>query len=71
MKKGLRPGLADRLVVGRVDSNSRPDEEGIKTQAAGHGSGRDRIPTADLMKKGLRQQRTARIVRELEFQQQT
>ena len=53
MKKGLR-----RLQVAPLrqveNSNRRPDEEGIKTtQSFGLGS-LDGIPTADLMKKGLR-----------------
>ena len=37
-----------------VDSNRRPDEEGIKTADTGRGIVAGLIPTADLMKKGLR-----------------
>ena len=36
------------------NSNRRPDEEGIKTVPSRHASRRRCIPTADLMKKGLR-----------------
>ena len=34
MKKGLRP-VIPALAGGQTHSNSRPDEEGIKTQIAG------------------------------------
>ena len=37
-----------------LDSNRRPDEEGIKTDLADSGDMTGLIPTADLMKKGLR-----------------
>ena len=53
MKKGLRPG--QRIVERPVHySNSRPDEEGIKTAANCPDRPGTGIPTADLMKKGLR-----------------
>ena len=38
------------------DSNRRPDEEGIKTFFGSDAPPFASIPTADLMKKGLRQQ---------------
>ena len=41
----------------RRDSNRRPDEEGIKTPRENSRSLSLVIPTADLMKKGLRQWR--------------
>ena len=37
-----------------MDSNRRPDEEGIKTSWSGRCNACPGIPTADLMKKGLR-----------------
>ena len=52
MKKGLRHDLFH--LVDQHDSNSRPDEEGIKTLVAAGVQHREGIPTADLMKKGLR-----------------
>ena len=70
MKKGLRPHRAERVSVGE-HSNSRPDEEGIKTPPSLPELRDATIPTADLMKKGLR-----RPVRDADdtppvFQQQT
>ena len=53
MKKGLRlvtPVVFDDL----IDSSRRPDEEGIKTSVGGRHPRCQCIPTADLMKKGLR-----------------
>ena len=52
MKKGLRRSVRCRIDA-EWHSNSRPDEEGIKTVFGG-GSKVAPIPTADLMKKGLR-----------------
>ena len=53
MKKGLRPVMGAAVGNG-LNSNRRPDEEGIKTPATGPNPRAERIPTADLMKKGLR-----------------
>ena len=39
-----------------IYSNRRPDEEGIKTSPCRAPSSRAPIPTADLMKKGLRRE---------------
>ena len=41
-------------------SNRRPDEEGIKTNHSSKASRKQSIPTADLMKKGLRRPPGAR-----------
>ena len=41
-------------VLRRIDSNRRPDEEGIKTIQSAAPEYVTSIPTADLMKKGLR-----------------
>ena len=46
----------------RCDSNRRPDEEGIKTYLYVRVTSWPCIPTADLMKKGLRPQ-SSRSVR--------
>ena len=53
MKKGLRPRSAGRA-VGRIQSNRRPDEEGIETLPFRNVVFPGMNPTADLMKKGLR-----------------
>ena len=52
-------------------SNRRPDEEGIKTDARGRGGRGARIPTADLMKKGLRPLFDVPVWAALTFQPQT
>ena len=53
MKKGLRPTC--RIKFTFMDhSNRRPDEEGIKTETGTQFPDTSSIPTADLMKKGLR-----------------
>ena len=53
MKKGLRLGSRE-VLQSEENSNSRPDEEGIKTTPGSRSSSDGWIPTADLMKKGLR-----------------
>ena len=53
MKKGLRRGNGWGS-TGIMNSNRRPDEEGIKTDSTLARAWPDGIPTADLMKKGLR-----------------
>ena len=57
MKKGLRPNKSAEDGAAS-HSNSRPDEEGIKTFANSASSFSFSIPTADLMKKGLRPSRS-------------
>ena len=52
-------------------SNSRPDEEGIKTSPSNTVSRAASIPTADLMKKGLRLIVHIIPIGYVEFQQQT
>ena len=54
-----------------TDSNRRPDEEGIKTDDPDSGFGTAEIPTADLMKKGLRPTTINTIVISVLFQPQT
>ena len=44
-------------------SNSRPDEEGIKTEGVSLDAHELPIPTADLMKKGLRPYRASASIR--------
>ena len=56
--------------TGGEHSNRRPDEEGIKTEQDRRGNQVDHIPTADLMKKGLRPPVTAQSIED-EFQPQT
>ena len=53
MKKGLRLAKTHGLQLD-PHSNSRPDEEGIKTLLRRGMPHPRSIPTADLMKKGLR-----------------
>ena len=53
MKKGLRLFFFSRFIR-LVNSNRRPDEEGIKTTSRVGFADFWNIPTADLMKKGLR-----------------
>ena len=53
MKKGLRPPVREGVHVGG-DSETSPDEEGIKTSRGVRSSGRRGIRRQALMKKGLR-----------------
>ena len=54
-----------------INSNRRPDEEGIKTWKNLLSERIIDIPTADLMKKGLRPRHQSRKGRGVEFQPQT
>ena len=53
MKKGLRLHPMNTFLTSS-GQNRRPDEEGIKTQAAWPLSREPEVRTVDLMKKGLR-----------------
>ena len=70
MKKGLRPPVAT-VDSPPIDSNRRPDEEGIKTRRSAWSAWRPPIPTADLMKKGLRRRHVGTAHLMLGFQPQT
>ena len=70
MKKGLRLDLLAGLARDE-HSNRRPDEEGIETCRANPSSPTPPIPTADLMKKGLRLVAIAFLDAHSAFQPQT
>ena len=53
-EEGIKTVVALRPFAAGRHSNRRPDEEGIKTLPECDRSDRMYIPTADLMKKGLR-----------------